>query len=99
MDIYREYMCDICMDNGEDTNSLSYDPEHKDFRCHKGHIESAEQMFRFEGDNPELIRIIMDLLEQGNKDTEHPTDKDDRLYHEEQDHKAMGRAGKWPLKN
>ena len=27
-------------------------------------------------------------------DTEHPTDKDDRLYHEEQDHKAMGRAGK-----
>ena len=92
MDIYREYMCDICMDNGEDTNSLSYDPEHKDFRCHKGHIESAEQMFRFEGDNPELIRIIMDLLEQGNKNTEHPADKDDRLYHEEQDHKAMEKA-------
>ena len=54
MDIYREYMCDICMDNGED--------------------------------------IIMDLLEQGNKDTEHPADKGDRLYHEEQDHKAMEKA-------
>ena len=25
---------------------------------------------------------------------EHPADKGDRLYHEEQDHKAMGRAGK-----
>jgi len=80
------------MDNGEDTNSLSYDPEHKDFRCHKGHVESAEQMFRFDGDNPELIRIIMDLLEQGNKNTEHPADKDDRLYHEEQDHIAMEKA-------
>ena len=67
IDIYREYMCDVCMENGEDTNSLSYDPTDKDFKCHRGHSESAEQMFRFEESSPELIRIIMDLLEKGNK--------------------------------
>ena len=67
IDIYREYMCDVCMENGEDTNSLSYDPTDKDFKCHKGHSESAEQMFRFEGVS-ELVRIVMDLLEQHYKE-------------------------------
>jgi hypothetical protein len=69
IDIYREYMCDVCLDNGEDTNSLSYDPNEKNFKCSKGHSESAEQMFRFE-EAPELVSIIMDLLELNNKEKE-----------------------------
>ena len=67
IDIYREYMCDVCMENGEDTNSLSYDPKDKDFKCYKGHSESAEQMFRFE-EATELVKIVMDLLEQHYKE-------------------------------
>ena len=66
MDIYREYMCDACQNEENDENPLSYDPKDKDFKCDKGHSESSDQIFRF--DEPhELISIIMDLLEEANK--------------------------------
>ena len=38
------------------------------------------------------VERIEGILEYKKDYTEHPADKDDRLYHEEQDHKAMGRG-------